>query len=119
MACAVETVDELGAKSEARAMSHEEVAAVCASPVFRSGVFCRDGATVHPGRLVRALRAAALDAGVRIFERTPVARIRAGASGSVEVETADGGIRTGSVVVATGAWMSGWRPVANRVTNMG
>src|SRR5579885_3263651 len=41
------------------------------SPRFRRGVFFRDGATVHPGRLVRTLRRAALDAGVVIHERSP------------------------------------------------
>ena len=34
------------------------------SPVFRSGVYFPDGATVHPGLLVRALRRNAIDAGV-------------------------------------------------------
>jgi glycine/D-amino acid oxidase-like deaminating enzyme len=35
------------------------------------------------------------------------------------VHTRAGSIRADSVVVATNAWMTGWRPVANRVTNMG
>ena len=42
----------------------EEVAQRVSSPVFRGGVFYPECATVHPGLLVRALRRAALDAGV-------------------------------------------------------
>src|SRR5205085_1713587 len=67
---------------------------------------------------VRALRAAAVDAGVLVHEQTPVTRVRP-AGGGVEVVTASGTIRADAAVVAAGAWMSGWRPIANRVTNMG
>ena len=42
-----------------------------------SGVFFPDGATVHPGLLVRALRREAIDAGVTLHERTPCAARRA------------------------------------------
>src|SRR3954462_9661466 len=35
------------------------------------------------------------------------------------LKTASGSIRADSIVMATNAWMTGWRPVANRVTNMG
>ena len=37
-------------------LSPDELAERVRSPVFRRGVFFRDGATVHPGLLVRALR---------------------------------------------------------------
>jgi glycine/D-amino acid oxidase-like deaminating enzyme len=105
---------ELGVPDEAVELDPPEVAKRCASPVFRSGVLYRDGATVHPGRLVRALRDAVLDAGIRLYERSPVTRIE-----TARIRTAAGSIRADSVVVATNAWMTGWRPVANRVTNMG
>ena len=135
---------ELGAPEEAVDLTPDEVRRRCDSRVFRSGVFFRDGATVHPGRLVRALRDAALDAGIRLYERSPVTSIRAQSksaqspaapstsalrksaesrsalSGSrIRVNGARGSIDSDSVVLATNAWMTGWRPVANRVTNMG
>jgi glycine/D-amino acid oxidase-like deaminating enzyme len=112
---------ELGVPEEAVELDHAEVAARCASPVFRNGVLYRDGATVHPGRLVRALRNAVLDAGIRLYERSPVTRIETDPTSpaSARVNTALGSIRADAVVVATNAWMTGWRPVANRVTNMG
>jgi glycine/D-amino acid oxidase-like deaminating enzyme len=84
------------------------------SPVFRSGVWFPDGATVHPGRLVRALRRAAIEAGVEVHERTPALRVRDG-----EVVTPGGTIRAGEVVLATNAHLTGWRPAARHLTNFG
>jgi glycine/D-amino acid oxidase-like deaminating enzyme len=43
------------------------------SPTYLGGLWHqRDGAIVHPAKLVRALAQACLDAGVQIFEHTPV-----------------------------------------------
>ena len=106
---------ELGVPEQAIELTPQAVAERCASPAFRGGVLYRDGATVHPARLVRGLRDAALTAGVRIYEQSPVERIEAGP----RIRAARGSIRAGAVVMATNAWMTGWRPVANRVTNMG
>ena len=112
---AAAVAESVGAPEEVVRLDRSEVGRRCASPVFRGGVLFRDGAIVHPGRLVRALRDAVLDAGIRLYERSPVARIEDG----TRMRTAAGSIRADSVVVATNAWMTGWRPVANRVTNMG
>src|SRR5262249_12783086 len=71
-------------------------------------------ATVHPGRLVRALRRAALDEGVVIHERSPATRLEADG-----VVTESGRVRAPAVVVATNAWMTGWRPASRRQTNFG
>jgi glycine/D-amino acid oxidase-like deaminating enzyme len=128
VARAVATTFDLGAGAEALPLSAKEVAEICASPVFRRGVFFRDGATIQPARLVRALRDAAMDAGVRVYERSPARRIhrtsrspryrRDGGTFCV-VETPGGSVRAVSAVVAAGAWATGWRPVASHVTNMG
>ena len=84
------------------------------SPLFRRGVRFPDAATVQPGRLVRALRRAALGAGVELHERSRVTAI-----GSGSVTTAGGRLRAPEIVVATNAWMSGWRPVRGRLTLFG
>ena len=63
---------------------------------FRRGVRFRDGATVQPARLVRALRRAALDAGVAIHEQTPVRRFEP------VVETPGGTLRARETVLVTG-----------------
>jgi glycine/D-amino acid oxidase-like deaminating enzyme len=104
----------LGRPGEAVGLSREELAARVRSPVFRRGVFFRDGATVHPGRLVRALRRAALAAGVTLHEGTPVTRVRHG-----ELVTPGGVLRAREVVLATNAFLTGWRPASRSLTNFG
>jgi glycine/D-amino acid oxidase-like deaminating enzyme len=111
---AVDAARRLGVSGEAVPLSRDELAERCRSPVFRRGVYFRDGATVQPARLVRALRRAALAEGVVVHERSPVVSVRDGL-----VETARGRVRTTSVVVAANAWETGWRPVCRHVTNFG
>ncbi len=77
-------------------------------------MFFPDGATVQPARLVRALRRKVAAAGVRVHEHTPALRIRDG-----EVTTPRGRVRAPEVVVAINAAATGWRPVAQHVTNFG
>ncbi|MBX5473820.1 MAG: FAD-dependent oxidoreductase [Thermoleophilia bacterium] len=114
---AIAAAEAVGRPDQARPLTREEVAARVASPVFRGGVFFPDGATVHPGLLVRALRRAALEAGVTLHERTPVTRLREG-SPSV-LETPRGTLRAREVVLATNAGLTGWRPAARHLTNFG
>jgi glycine/D-amino acid oxidase-like deaminating enzyme len=114
---AVEAAAAVGHPDEAVALSRDDVAARCASPVFRRGVFFPDGATVHPGFLVRALRRAVLAAGIDLHERTPAVRVRAGAPNVVE--TPGGILRAPEVVLATNAALTGWRPAARSLTNFG
>jgi glycine/D-amino acid oxidase-like deaminating enzyme len=78
-----------------------------------SGVFFPEGGTVHPARLVRALRRLALAAGVDLHEHSPAALK------DDSVTTPGGRVRAGEVVVAINAAATGWRPVARHVTNFG
>ena len=80
------------------------------SPLWKGGLkFTTGNALVEPGRLAWGLRRACLDAGVRIFEHTPVtsltpeptARARAGGSG-MRLRTPYGGVRAGQVALAAG-----------------
>lgn len=111
---AVRAADELGYPEEAVPLTQEQVAERVRSPVYRRGVYYRDGATVHPGLLVRALRRRALDAGVTIHERTAATRVREG-----EVTTPHGVVRAPEIVLATNAALAGWRPAARSLTNFG
>ena len=108
---------ELGVEEEALPLSGEELAERCRSPVFRRGVFFRDGATVQPARLVRAVRRAALAAGAELYERTPVLRLRAGAPNVLE--TPAGRVLADEAVLAVNAAATGWGPLAGRLTNFG
>ena len=105
---------ELGVEEEAVSLSREELARHCSSPAFRRGIFFRDGATVHPARLVRTLRRQVLAAGVRLHERTRVARIDNGL-----LDTKRGIVRAPEVVVATNAWGAGWKPLSRLLTPFG
>jgi glycine/D-amino acid oxidase-like deaminating enzyme len=106
---AVRAAAELGAPERAVAVEQPGI-----SPVFRRGVRFPDAATVQPGRLVRALRRAAVAAGVELHERSRVTSIRRG-----QVATAGGRLRAAEVVVAANAWMSGWRPASRALTPFG
>jgi glycine/D-amino acid oxidase-like deaminating enzyme len=114
---AVAAAAEVGRPDQAVGLSSEELARRVASPVFRGGVFFPDGATVHPGRLVRGLRRAVLAAGVTVHERTPALRVRAGSP--VEIETPGGTLRAAEVVLATNAALTGWKPASPNLTNFG
>jgi glycine/D-amino acid oxidase-like deaminating enzyme len=105
---------ELGVAEEAVPLSREELSRRCSSPVFRRGVYFRDGATVQPARLVRALRAEALAAGVRLHERTEASRI-----GNGLVRSAHGDVRANEIVVAMNAWAAGWKPLSRLLTPFG
>jgi glycine/D-amino acid oxidase-like deaminating enzyme len=114
---AVATARELGVEDEGVPLGSEQLAERCASPRFRRAVLYREGATVQPARLVRAVRAAALDEGISIYERTPMLRLRRGSPNVVE--TPRGRVRAGEVVVAINAAAAGWRPLARRLTAFG
>jgi glycine/D-amino acid oxidase-like deaminating enzyme len=117
IARAVDAARELGVEEEAVPLEASELAERCASPRFRRGVLFREGATVQPARLVRALRAAALDEGVTLHERTPVLRVRRGLPNVLE--TPGGRVRAREIVVAVNAAAAGWRPLARRLTVFG
>ena len=107
-----------GQVDAAREVGHPEEAELRESPGisprFRRGVFFRDGATVHPARLVRALRRAALADGVELYEGT---RAQLRADGTVDANGRT--VRARDVVVATNAAATEWRPVRGRLTVFG
>jgi len=111
---ALEAADDAGRPDQAVALTREGVAERMRSPRFRRGVFMPDCATVQPARLVRVLRRKALDAGVRLFEGTPVVHVEDGLVG-----TADAHVHAGAVVMAVNAAATGWKPVRRHVTNFG
>jgi glycine/D-amino acid oxidase-like deaminating enzyme len=111
---AVEAAAEVDRPEQAVALTGDELAERIRSPVFRRGVFFPEGATVQPARLVRALRRAALDAGVELHEHSPAVRF-----GDGGVVTPAGRVRAPELVVAINAAATGWRPVARHVTNFG
>jgi len=79
------------------------------SPLLVGGLKITTGnAMLDPGRLAWGLRRACLDAGVRIFEHTPVSSIAAksgpGATPGLTLTTPYGSMRAGGVVLAAGVF---------------
>ena len=109
----VEAARELGVPGEAVPLSREELAGRINSPVFREGVFLRDGATVQPARLALALRTAVLEV-ARLHEHTRATDVSDGV-----VTTARGRVRAKEVVVAVNAAAAGWQPLRRRLTVFG
>ncbi|MFM0323393.1 NAD(P)/FAD-dependent oxidoreductase [Caballeronia glebae] len=95
----VETARHLGVPESVQPLTPEEVAEHCRSPVFRGGLFFPEGANVQPARLARELRRAAIAAGVKVFEKTPMTRIDAGTPNRVVCP--NGEIVAKEVVLAT------------------
>lgn len=79
-----------------------QVAKATGSPVHLAGVYERSNAIVQPAALVRGMRQVALNAGVRIFERTVVSALEPGAT--VNLKSSDGQVEAAAVVLASNAW---------------
>jgi glycine/D-amino acid oxidase-like deaminating enzyme len=113
----VSTCRELGEGDEVQELSPDQVAERCRSPRFRGGAFYPGSATVQPARLALGLRDR-LDErpGARVFERSPLRRLRAGSWGCL-AETPAARIRAGSCVLAVGpACGAAGSPLRGRLT---
>ena len=107
---------ELGVPAAIVPLTPEEVQARCQSPAFRAGAVCPDSATVQPARLALGIRQRLLEAGVEIFESTPVRRVEA-IAGGVVAESEGGAVRAERAVLAIGAAAKGRRgPLRGRLT---
>ena len=104
---------EVGAPDELRELTPQDVKARCESPVFRSGAFMKDGASVQPALLARGLRRVLLERGVTIHEGTPVTRLEAGPPALAV--TPDGTVRAPRAVLALNAWAVGWPQLRRRL----
>ena len=113
----LEVARALGVQDEYAVLSPDEVQQRCASPMFGGGMFIADASTVHPARLVRGLRRVLLEQGVRIFERTPVTRFKAGRP--AVAETPGGNVHAGEAVIGLGAWATWWKAFKPKLTVRG
>ena len=87
-------------------LSAAEVRASVASPTYLGGVWEKHAtALVHPGKLAAGLARAAEDAGVEIFEQSPVTRLDEAGDG-VTVVTGAGRIAADRVALATNVFPS-------------
>jgi glycine/D-amino acid oxidase-like deaminating enzyme len=108
---AVEAAAEVGAEPF-QLLSAEEVQARTGSPVHLGAAFEADAATVHPGFLVRGLRQAALDRGVRVCEHSPMIELDRDKG---VVRTIRGSVQAEAVALAGGSWLAGLREIRRAV----
>ncbi len=106
---------ELGEPGAVEALTPEQVAARCSSPIFRAGAFFPGSAMVDPARLSRGLRAALINAGVTVYERSRVLGINDGPSATV-VRTKTGSVVAGQVVLAIGGAHAQIKRLGGRLT---
>jgi glycine/D-amino acid oxidase-like deaminating enzyme len=89
---------------DAIVLSGDEVRAQVHSPTYLGGLWTRRGAAlVHPGKLVDGLRRAAVEAGVTVYEHSPVHGLAADGAG-VRVACASGAVRCRGAVLGTSAY---------------
>jgi glycine/D-amino acid oxidase-like deaminating enzyme len=99
----------------ATVLSADEARARVNSPTYLGACLRRTGkATVHPVLLAWGLRRAAAALGVRIYEHSPVRRLRATPTG-VEALTPYGAVQAGRAVVGTSAYPSPLRAIRRYV----
>jgi glycine/D-amino acid oxidase-like deaminating enzyme len=92
---------------DARLLDAAQAQAELASPTYLGGLWDVTGcATLDPARLARGLRQACLEAGVKIFEHTPVRTLaeEPGPAGGLTLATPGGLVSAGQVALATGAF---------------
>jgi len=115
-----ETVDgwaEAGL-SPYRPVDAATASAMTGSPTHLGGVFEAGVATLHPGRLVRALRRIAIARGVRIHEHSPMTELRQQGAATV-VATPGGAVVASQVVLATNAALVAEREIRRHLLVLG
>lgn len=93
--------------SDVRLLDSQAVQAELNSPTYLGGLWDTDScAIVDPARLAWGLRTACLEAGVRIFEHTPVRSIVSDGApgGQLALATSESQVSARQVVLATGAF---------------
>ncbi len=100
---AVETARAYGWRAEA--LTAEQAQAEVHSPTYHGAAYLPDGrALVDPARLAWGLAAAARAAGVRVWERSPVARLERDGDGVLATTRSGLAVRARRAVLATSAF---------------
>lgn len=96
-----------------RSLSADEAQELTASKAALGGLTTEVEATLQPGKLVRGLRRVAIERGVTVCEDARMVSLDG--RSPVKVRTGRGTVRADRVVLATGAWAAGMRPVKPHV----
>lgn len=96
--------ERYGASDYVEILDAAAAQAACGSPRALGGVVLKTAGGVQPALLAQGLRRLAVAAGVRVFEASPMTRLRRTAP--AVVETPAGAVRADKVVLSAGAWMA-------------
>jgi len=106
----VEWLREAANGDDVRFLETDAVRAALASPTYLAGLLrTRDSALVHPAKLARELARACAEAGVEIFEHSPVTTLDTSAPaipGGVDVRTTGATVHARRVALGTNAFPS-------------
>jgi glycine/D-amino acid oxidase-like deaminating enzyme len=101
-----------------RELSQREVLEMGGSERHLGGVFEAGVATVQPAALVRGLRSAAIAAGVRIWEKTPMLDFNVSSQG-VKVSVPGGMVSADQLVLTTNAWLARYKEIRQHLLVLG
>ena len=105
-----------GMDSDFNILDRDALAGICRSPRFRGGVMYRSAATIQPARLGFGIRRCLIEAGVQLFENSPVVAVEDG-PGGVRARTPGGGVTADRLVLAAGPALAGrGSPIRDNVT---
>ena len=103
---------------DAQLLDKQQVQSEIHSPLFHGAIWSRSrSGTLHPGKLVRALKNVAVQLGISVFENTPHIR-NSMDKGRVRVATPNAHILASKVLLATNAWAAGHRKISQRVVGI-
>jgi glycine/D-amino acid oxidase-like deaminating enzyme len=108
-----ETARRLKLAAHTRLLSAEEARARVHASEIQGGVFGTEGASVHPGKLVRGLARAVERCGATIYEGTEVTEYRTGRT--PVLVTPRGEVRASTIVLAGESYLSRLRPLRRQV----
>ncbi|MDJ0847067.1 MAG: FAD-binding oxidoreductase [Myxococcota bacterium] len=93
----------LGIDNDLRFVTADELRSQIHTPRYQGGLFERETGIMNPCKHVRELKRLAEAAGARVFEQSPVVRIRR-EGGRIRVETPEGCVSAEKLVLATNAY---------------
>ena len=95
---------DLGRDDLLRVLGRDEARAMCGSPLAEAGELVLHAGSVQPALLVQGLRRLAIEAGVRVYEATPMLALQR--TLPAVVETPSGAVVADTVVLAAGSWLA-------------
>ena len=102
-----EAAESIGRPDLIRELSAEEAQAACGSPRAVGGLLLTKAGSVQPALLVQGLRRLAIEAGVLVYEASPMTNLQR--SRPAVVETPAGSVIADQVVLTCGPWLAGLR----------